>query len=206
MSKAILCADSGYDDNVQQIEKHRIDKLYPKLAGTIKRMPGPLSTRKYIKDELLNGEIGFFSASGHGNEDELIGNDQFPIFETGNYDAKEANGKIMHFLACSTAYSLGIDLIKKGCKAFFGYDVIFTYYKDHLDQFMAADDAIDLAIAGSKTAKEAHELAMTAYDKAIEILDQKNVNPAIIGAMMTNQRHLCTPMIDARWGDPAAKI
>jgi len=202
MSSKILCSDSDYDNECEVVAHYRRDNLYQKLDDPI-ILRDAVATRRYVSENLLDVNMSFFSASGHGNEEEMIGQDYSPILEIGQYQAHEVSGKIIHFLACSTAFTLGRDLVNKGCKAFFGYDAKFLYVNKYLREFMAPDMAIDLAIAQGKTAADVHEIATKIYK---ELINDPTINPTIAGYLQTNLTHLCTPVTSNQWGDVAASI
>jgi hypothetical protein len=40
---------------------------------------------------------------------------------------RKSDEKIAHFLSCKTAVSLGPDMVSRGCSAFFGYDIDYSF-------------------------------------------------------------------------------
>lgn len=210
MSKIIVGVDSDYEEIVQKVAEHRRLNVYPYLrkAGfTVDDHQGNLATRKYLQKALSKTGVVFFTGSGHGLENQLIGNDRQAILQVGKYKAGEAQDKIIHLLACFTAFELGARLIADGCKAFFGYDIFFTFYPGYEDEFFSPDAEIDRAIVEGATAREVHERAIAVYDAQIAKLKKLGVHPAIVADMQINKDHLCSPVKSAKyWGDPQARL
>lgn len=204
MDREIILIDSDYDQDTAVITKSRVEVLYPKMSGTLVRLPK--STRQYLVPTLSSRNIGFISGSGHGNENAFIGNDRYPIFEVGAYHGSEVSGKIIHFLACSSAFSLGMDLCKNGCIAFFGYDQLFVFIKDYTSEFVAADHALDIAISEGKTAGAAHDEYMRAYQQTMNDLLRSGVSSSILGFLEGNMKNFCSPSRNACWGDENASL
>jgi len=104
---------------------------------------------------------------GHGEADKYKGDFNNEIMVVGQYDAEEVRGKIYHFVSCQTAKALGPDAIRKGCRAYFGYDQDFAFCPEHADVFFQCDSQIDLALAQGRTAGDAHQQAIDKYNDYI---------------------------------------
>ena len=72
----------------------------------------------------------------HGSEDRIWGNDDRPVIDLKNV------GLLMEREAynnnCSSAKKLGVEAWKNNCKAFWGYDSIFYFTTDALEEFKIA--------------------------------------------------------------------
>jgi hypothetical protein len=204
MNNEIIILDSDYDDETRIIAESRRLNLYPNMKG--KLIVLPKATRPYLIAELNLGKIGFISGSGHGNELEFIGSDRSPLFEVDNYNSNEVSEKILHFLACSCAFTLGMDLKNNGCKAFFGYDQIFVFIKEYLDEFLAADHILDISISEGKTASMAHDAYMIEYERVKSDMLKRGISSTVVGFLEENMKSFCSPTKSASWGDKNAKL
>jgi len=205
----IVCIDSDYDEIVRLVAEWRRANVYPDMQNhghELEILKDNLAVRSYLQQALLEDNVVFLSGSGHGLFHEFQGNDTSGALEVGNYRAGEVKDKIIHLLSCQTAFKLGVDIVKSGCSAFFGYDFPFTYHKEYLDYFMAPDASLDKAIYEGKPASSAHQTLMEVYDKTIAMLQNQRASLYAITDMMINRDHFCSPAKNKRWGDPNAKV
>jgi hypothetical protein len=203
----VVTIDSNYEEVTAACQEYRQNELYPILAlagATLESFAGKRSTRARIK-KALTGGVDFVSGSGHGVETRFTGTDGDPLLEIGSYDPAEVNGTIVHLLACLTAAALGADLVRNGCRAFFGYDVVFAFPLDMPEGFLACDAVIDRALVDGKNAGAAYAEAFDAFTALMdEMLAQGQ--PYLAAMLEYNRDHLCAPSVDPKWGSVAAKL
>lgn len=204
----IVTVDSNHEDVTAACQDFRQADLYPDLlaAGAVLRsFAGKDSTRARVKAALTQPGVDALSASGHGVETRFTGKDGEAILEIGAYDAAEVRGKIIHLLACLTAVQLGEDVVRKGCRAFFGYDVIFAFPLDTPEIFLACDAQIDRSLVDGRTAGEAFQDAFDAFTLQIEQLLALG-QPYLAAMLEYNRDHLCAPTVDPKWGSTQAAL
>src|SRR5258708_29362458 len=122
--------DANWDDDTFPAYLYRKDKVYPYMEGegfTIDIYQGCMAKRIYTAPKAKQLGVVYITGSGHGSSDTFAGYLNEPIFHVDSYSADELKDKIVHFLSCETAINLGKDFVKNGCRAFFRYDVVFTY-------------------------------------------------------------------------------
>ena len=120
-------ANTTNDVVMQDFFNYREAHVYPYLLGkgiALKNSRGrtPLAE---VKAKAEPADLRLITASGHGDPSTLLGNNPEPVFKVGEYTSREVDGKIVHMLSCRTALSLGLDIVNKGCRAYFGYAVDF---------------------------------------------------------------------------------
>jgi len=72
----------------------------------------------------------------HGSEDAIWGNDDRPVIDLKNVDL--LSGRQSYNNNCSSAKKLGVEAWKLGCKAYWGYNSIFYFSTDALEEFKEA--------------------------------------------------------------------
>jgi hypothetical protein len=82
--------------------------------------------------------VVYLTGVGHGFPNSYTGDNLDPIFSVGQFGSKEVSGKIVHFLSCETAATLGPAFVAKGCRAYFGYSDNFTYPPSLAESFSTA--------------------------------------------------------------------
>jgi hypothetical protein len=164
-----------------------------------------MARRIYAAPAAKKPEVVYITGVGHGSYTTYTGDHYDPIFSVGQYQAAEAAGKVIHLLSCQTAAELGPDMVASGCKAYFGYDVNFTFMMDDADVFFECDSEIDYALADGLTAGAAYDRARALFDEKIDELDAAGKS-YVASILELDRDHLCAPSIDARWGSKQAKI
>lgn len=209
MAKSFVCMDSDYDSAAQHVAEWRRVNVYPSLqtnGNSVTILKGNTATRIYLEQALKKENVVFFTGSGHGLYEEFQGSDGDSALEVGSYSPAEVDKKIIHLLSCNTAFELGSDTIEKGCLAFAGYDLPFTFHLKHMNEFMNPDMVFVIEIVNGNSVSEAHDKVMKEYDRMIGHLQKTNVHMTVIGDMMVNQKHFCSPVKDSRWGNPEASV
>jgi hypothetical protein len=149
--------------------------------------------------------VSFVTASGHGFPARFTGQGRLSLWEVGHYQASEVAGKIVHLLACESARNLGVDVVEKGCRAFFGYDAVFIFPDTASELFLQCDAQIDIKLAEGRSAGEAYEAAIQAFNQRIALM-LKAGKTWIAAALQRNRDHLCAPSVDPKWGDRNASL
>ena len=204
----IIVIDSDHEVVGEACQEYRKSEVYPGLERvglTIDAFEGNAARRARIAPHLKKPDVRFISGSGHGLERRFTGFNGESILEIGQYDPNEPRGKIIHLLACLTAAELGSDLVKNGCAAFFGYDVVFMFPLDTPELFLECDAEIDFALARGRTAAAAYSAAYDAFTNRIQQLLAAG-RPYLAAMLEYNRDHLCAPSVDAKWGDENAAV
>ena len=176
-NRALFCEDTT-DPVTTPIAKWRIKNIHPSFANrgfTVVALTGTDDTRTNFVPEAKNGLTAYISGVGHGNYNLYTGHSGNRILEIGQYDSAEVKSKAIHFLSCQTAKLLGPDTVKKGAKAYAGYDENFHFVWDDPSTpfvnefllFVRADATFDLQMAAGATAGQAFAATMQAFNAAI---------------------------------------
>jgi len=203
----IVTVDSAHEV-AAVCQEFRGDALYPDLraaGATLRSFAGDTSTRARVRSALKQAGVSAMTASGHGVETRFTGLNGQPILEVGAYDRVEVDGKIVHLLACLTAAQLGEDLVLNGCRAFFGYEVVFAFPLDNPEPFLACDAQIDRSLVDGRTAGGAYTDAFDAFTLEIQRLLAQG-QPHLAAMLEYNRDHLCAPSVDVKWGSVAAAL
>jgi hypothetical protein len=118
---------------------------------------GPDAIRNSVKQQACKPEVKYLTGVGHGVYSAYRGYLGETVFEVDNYKEKEVKGKIAHFVSCGTAHKLGVNFVKHGCSAYFGYDCDYTWHNVCPDAFFECDSEIDKAFAENHTAGEVYK-------------------------------------------------
>jgi len=209
LSITVLGIDSNYEPVTLAAFQYRETHVYPHLQAkgfTVKKFQGPLARRYYVAAEARKPEVEYLTGVGHGSYDLYTGDQGNVIFQVGNYQPDEAKGKIVHFLSCQTARDLGKDFVRKGCRAYFGYDENFTFQMAESDTFFECDSAIDRSFGEGLTAAEVYNKTRQLYDQRIAEL--RAAGKLYVAATLEFDRdHLrCPSSGGPDWGDANAKL
>jgi hypothetical protein len=208
LAVTVLAVDSNYEPVTKAAFDYRQEKVYPYLEGkgfTLARCQGPLARRIYVASEARGADVVYITGVGHGSYTAYTGDHYNIIFEVGQYHAEEAAEKVVHFLSCQTAAELGPDFVENGCRAYFGYDENFTFYMAFADTFFECDSEIDRGFADGLAADEVYERVITLFNQRIADLESAG-HDYVASVLEYDRDHLMAPSVDARWGDPAARI
>lgn len=150
---------------IEEAEKLELDIIDLKIEDYTEG-----KTTKYIKDSnpffvFLNGHGKAWCSMGYKRESVLIANKNDFLLKD----------KIAYVLSCNTAQYLGQVAYEKGCKAYIGYEDIFSFV--YIDKnspndkiakiFMEASNQIPLTIINRGTPKEAYKKSQEVFDKWI---------------------------------------
>lgn len=204
----VLAIDSNYEPVTKAAYAYREKNVYPyllKCGLAVNKLQGPLARRSYVAPEAAKPEVDYLTGVGHGNYDLYTGHFGDPIFRIGYYQPEEAAGKIVHFLSCQTGQRLGVDFVKHGCQAYFGYDENFTFLPDYSATFFECDSEIDHGFADGLTAGQVYARTRALYEKRIAELLAKG-SGYVAATLKFDLDHLRSPSDGPSWGSQAAKL
>uniref|UniRef100_A0A7C2P305 Uncharacterized protein n=1 Tax=Schlesneria paludicola TaxID=360056 RepID=A0A7C2P305_9PLAN len=205
----VVAIDSNYEPVTKAAYEYRERHVYPYLTSKgfrINKFQGTLARRYYVAPAVREPGVDYITGVGHGLSDLYTGDQGDVVFRQGDYHPDEAAGKIVHLLSCQTARELGPDFVQSGCRAYFGYDVNFTFYPDDQDIFFECDSEIDKAFADGLSADKVYARVKKLYDKRIAELYAAG-KLYVAAALETDRDHLrCPSAGGSAWGDPAAKL
>ncbi|HVT89414.1 MAG TPA: hypothetical protein VHD56_11220 [Tepidisphaeraceae bacterium] len=207
----VVAIDSNYEEVTRQGFDYREKNVYPYLESkgfTVVRRQGKMARRVYTTEACTKPGTDYITGIGHGLDDAYTGDWGDIIFKVGSYDAAEVAGKVIHFVSCQTAAKLGPDFIKKGCLAFFGYDINFSFSKELADLFFECDSEIDRAFADGLSAGDVHDRVMKVFERNITALKAtgKSGDSYWAAVLATNMDHLRSPSIDTMFGSKSARL
>jgi hypothetical protein len=202
----------------------REQNVYPKLveggvlAGPAKVLSGNQANANDLNNALSQDNVVYLTGVAHGAED-AFPDVPPPVLSTTTYNPPQIAGKIIHLVSCKTGATLGRTLVGQGgagVLAFFGYAKNFTWpvnvVNEITDIFFSCDAQIDFALAAGKTAGEAYNLAVQAYQlgQAQLLANYPDVGTQIAAMLEANLECLCGPQSDndpygrasARLGQP----
>jgi hypothetical protein len=200
----VLAIDADSDPLTRQAAKYRNDNVYPYLATkgfALDRPPAqPMAATAASQPNVL-----YLTGVGHGLIDAYLGNKDVPIFQAGGFTMAQAAGKIVHFLSCLTAVTLGPSFVKSGCQAYFSYDSLFSFTPDAADTFFECDSEIDLAFADGLSAQDVYDRVKGLFEQRIKDLQAAGKWQAA-AALENDWASLRSPVSGPEWGDPAAAL
>lgn len=214
---AIITGDANSDEGTKPLYDSRTRELYPALITaspytrvafkglTSKRKSKPFE-KSQVEAALLQPNVVLMTSSSHGKETYINGaNLDSKILKVGSYNKTCAKGKMFHFLACNAGAQLGPDLVSNGAKAFFGYNDKFQFGTSELtrDVFVYCDARIDLALVEGKTAGQAHQAAIDAFNAKIK---EYGASSEMGKALTHNLGILVGPLTDLKYGDKNATL
>jgi|SRR5450631_962009 len=211
-----VAVDSTWDDSTQIASAFRRTHVHPYLATKglkVNELTGQSADRAHATVAVKSPAITYVTGVSHGRNDAFTGDNNLPVFDTEAYPPEMFRGKIVHFLACNTAYLLGRTLVKQAeAGAFFGYVGPFAWPSDAADKsaaiFFDCDGEIDRALADGATAAEAGQRAIAKFDQQIAALRALgDANSLHTAAMLEcNRDKLRSPCNGAEYGSRNATL
>ena len=192
LASACFEIDANWDDLTKAAYIHRNKYVYPFFPNVAGRLLGGSAVPSQVMNVPDGPSYTYLTGSGHGAEDRFKGFHQGVLIKNGHYDKRLVDGKIVHLLACRSAYSLGPDMVRNGCLAFFGYDRDFHVlegldYIPYQDDFLAGDSEIDLAFAEGLKAGEVHDRVVAKFKSLVAGLQTSGRPFALDVAHAVNQ-------------------
>jgi hypothetical protein len=204
----VLGIDANFEPITQAGFQYRQTNVYPYFQAkgfTPQLCQGSMARRVYVAPAARQAGVVYITGIGHGTPDTFTGDYYDAVFSVGNYAPEESQGKIIHLLSCQTALKLGPDFVLHGCKAFFGYDVDFTFFMDIANMFFQCDSEVDRAFADGLTAADVYTRVINLFNQNIAALRAQGSNYKA-AAMESNRDHLRAPASGSQWGDPGASL
>lgn len=203
----IVAIDADHDTVTNAGYLHRRQYVYPYLRSKQLQVQVVRAERALVEAAVVKAEVEYVTGEGHGLTDVFYGDNRQAVFAVGSYQPGAVKNKIVHFLSCQTADSLGPDFVQNKCSAYFGYDTDFVFPLDepHLTTFLECDSEIDRGFADGLTADKVDRRArdaFTAHAKKLRAANQ-HYQAAILEF---NRDHLCSPATGLQWGNPAARL
>lgn len=168
----VVFADALCDDATRVLFNNKVE-MYSALATQGRLGRGQACRRdKFttadISSALQGDGVRYLVATCHGLEDAMIGlgsdgkcDNAVRVLGVGSYPPQAVRGKIIHLCACRCGAALGLDLIRNGALAFFGYTRPWAFMPAFALDFALADSVIDLRLAEGNTTGEAHTACIT---------------------------------------------
>ena len=208
----VIWLDVMNDEESIYIGKFRQTKVLPAIAHkTIAILSESNATREKLSDVSNISDTLFITCSGHGTRDKVPAFNGLDLFNRFDSNLEElVNEKIIHLHACWTGKKLGGKIVEKGCKAFFGYDSLFSFPieddTDLFELFMEPDkNLIDEVVEGKK-AFEVTDFVIHTYNKNLSIIHNHTSYGNYFGLMETNKQSFCSPTKNSKYGDPMASL
>jgi hypothetical protein len=200
----VLGIDADSDPLTRRAAKYRNDNVYPYLTTkgfALDRPPAqPAAAAAASKANVV-----YLTGVGHGLPDSYLGDKDVPIFQAGLFTMAQAGGKIVHFLSCLTAVTLGPSFVSSGCQAYFSYDSLFSFTPDDADTFFECDSEIDLAFADGLSAQDVYDRVKALFEQRIKDLQSAGKWQAA-AALENDWAALRSPASGPEWGDPTATV
>ena len=213
----ILQIDSDWDEATNYGFQFRVNKYvlpYFEKSFIVTKLFGNSARRNNFMNEVKREDIYYVSGFGHGAYDEFTGHNGETLWKiSDNIPVEEVSGKIIHLLSCQAGKLLGVNLVAKGAKCYFGYTENFIFVIDpshtgnivddpYSDPFFRADSEIDRRFVDGLSAKEVHEKVINLYE---DLIDEWTERDWYVAAYLNwDREHLCSPVIDSKWGAPEA--
>ena len=206
MSGLFLAIDSDYEDLSKAASNYREQNVYGRLRdkGYLAKaiLNGSQCQREAVASLATDRSVVYITGTGHGTDTQFAGYQKLDVYSVGNYEPDEVRDKIVHLVSCNCATGLGVDFVKNGCRAFFGYDAGFVFDLAASGIFFECDGQIDIALAAGQTVAQADAAARALFQKRAD----EATDPRIAAYLKFNLAHLCSPVVDAKWGQADATL
>ena len=164
-----------------------------------------------VHQALTDPDVEFITGSGHGSPMCYTGYQGIVIWDAQTLLSAQVDDCIVHLLSCHTGAYLGRECIRRGARAFWGYDVEFMFWhqdpppKNLADDRTAAkylrmDAIIDRGILKGQNATVIYKAITNYFWQVYPQLLQHA--PGQAGTFFDNFVHLVCPAVN--WGDPSA--
>ena len=113
--------------------RHIMPRMLPQA------LVGPMARKPFFDMVASSGDI--IVGNGHGSSQVWSGQDEDFLWQVGNYDPAQTEGKVIYLLSCDTGQELGQDLVTTGrAKAFRGYNEDYLWVANPIYYFNPWDD------------------------------------------------------------------
>lgn len=205
-NNVVIRADANNDEATRYLYEQRVE-YYGYLTSTdFKRVRLVKSkfTNATVNAALQEPGVRFFTCSAHGQNSYLLGGDGKEVLWVGRYPAAAASGKVFHLLACRTGKNLGLDLVKNGATAFFGYTLPFVVLIREREAFVWCDLRVDYQLTQGKTTGVAQDVAVATFKEKIKLFEDAGKHNAAV--ILQQDLDIFVGPRDAGYGDPNALI
>ena len=201
----VLFCENTTDAVTTPAANYRITNVHPVFAAKgfdVVSLEGANDVRTSFVTSAKDSRTVYISGIGHGNYTTYTGHLQSIVLQVGSYDASEVKGKVLHFLSCETAKTLGPDNVSKGAKAFVGYNENFVFDWTNANLYWPCDSQFDISMANGKTVEQAIADTNAKFDAAIASVP----GTSTAATLLSDKNLLRSPVSGAAWGDKTARI
>lgn len=209
----ILLIDAQWDLVTKYFHAFREHILRRDLQKhTVRRFQAQDAVQPGVDWHIQSNRVHYISASGHGEDEIFKGFRDTPLWLT-RRSFRHFNGAMVHLLSCRTGAKLGIEMVAKGAKAFWGYSADFRFLRSnkiplkglHTDATaelaIRMDCLIDLGILNGLSAADVYRQVSHYVDYESARLGPFSVERAVL---QHNYTHLVCPVLF--YGNPSARL
>lgn len=215
----IVSIDSDDGLTMEYMHEYREHNFYgyPHLAAvwslhTRDPFVGSTADPTQVHPSVRRTSVDFVTASGHGTWKRFLGYGNVVLFDADSLDPQHADAKIVHLFGCQAGACLGLEFVRQGAKAFWGYTVDFAFPvtvpypprgQRHVDPkavpFLELDNVIDTGILTGRTASQIYQEMENHFALAYGSLLQGHQD-----LLLEDFAHLAWP--GRPWGDETATL
>ena len=186
----------------------------------VTNLDGWMANRYRLETNIASKDPIFVWLNGHGNENQLGGQDNEIILDLSNNDM--LSGRVCYAFSCLTALELGPSSIAKGCLSYIGYsdEFVFLYdtratplTDDYAKWFMWAGNEIGLSLLRGETTGQAYANSQALFDAAIRYWSESNdpVAPQMLACLYQDKNFQellgsATARINTEYYPPSAAL
>lgn len=209
----ILEVEADFEPATRYGFEFRVNKyVYPYFQSkglNVTQLLANKARTKDFKSACNQADIDFITGFGHGDADTFTGQDYEVLWEANSFNSREVAGRIVHLLSCDTAKRLGMDIVSKGGRTYFGYYKMFVFSNSDpppkdpkndtiADPFFKCDSQIDRLLADGLFAQDVYILTLQSFDA--EYGKMLAIDSEAAGWLLWDKYSLCL------YGDPAASL
>lgn len=206
----LLAIDSNVDLVTRLALAYREPRLYSLLEAEnrveLLRRQGEQATRASVQPLTQGADLDMLFGVGHGTKVQFQGSDSQSIFEVSQYVPSEVRGRCVHLTSCSTAHSLGPDMVRNGATFFIGYVQDILFPAELASYIFDADAEIDRALVGGLNAGQAQQKGLDRFDQYIRAFARNRRAPMLVQFLAYNRNILRGPLNDPAYGDRFATL
>ncbi len=178
-----------HDDTVFYLSvwsKELIERAKQKGFGILD-CKGPKANQSTVTAMLTEKKPELILFNGHGSKDAVFGHKEEVLVEKDKSE-ESIRGAIVFARTCQSAAGLGESAVKKGTKAFIGYEDDFAFWSDNSKSltplrdefakpFFKASNQVIYSLFGGSTAEEANKRSQGVFDEEMKKLLGSNAPP-----------------------------
>lgn len=129
---SVLITQPDFDKTTRYIStwSEEVEEFSIKRNNKAITLKGRRANRSEFESVIQKTQPHLIMLNGHGNDSEVAGQDNEVLLDLNSMDAITKN-RIIYALSCSAAKVLGLSCIKKGTKAFIGYNDEYIFLHSH---------------------------------------------------------------------------